>query len=505
MQRGTAATSGAWIVAATVLGSSLVFIDGSVVSIALPVLQEAFHATTFDAQWVVEGYTLVLGAFMLLCGGLGDRYGRKRLFVMGIITFALGSILCGMANSMTALIGARLLQGAGGTMLAPASLALLGATFEGEARGKAVGTWSGWTALTSAIGPVAGGAIVDHFGWRWVFFINVPIALAVLVIAVRHIRESRDEDESGPLDILGSIVVSLGLGLVVYAFVFSGLSGWNETAIGSLVAGVVLLIGFVVLEGHVKNPILPLGLFANREFSGINAMTLLLYAALSGVFFFLPFVLIQVDGYSATVAGFSMLPFVALMVALSRYSGALTYRVGRRTMLVTGPSVTALGFCALAFLPNMHYWTGVFPAVILVGIGMGLTVAPLTTTMIDSVPEHNVGVASGVNNAVSRVAGLLAVAILGSLIAFAFDSHVSKRADAASFSAQQRADLAAQRSAMAAARFHDPRETAVVKGAYLDGFRVVSLACVLLTLGSALIAATTLSNRRSTPDAADGT
>src|SRR5580698_3685133 len=474
MQRGTAAVSGTWIVAASVLGSSLVFIDGSVISIALPVIQDAFHATAFAAQWVVEGYTLVLGAFMLLCGGLGDRYGRKRLFVMGVITFAFGSILCGMANSMPALIGARLLQGAGGTMLAPASLALLGATFEGEARGKAVGTWSGWTALTSAIGPVAGGAIVDHFGWRWVFFINVPIALVVLVIAVRHIRESRDEDESGPLDILGSIVVSLGLGLVVYAFVFSGLSGWNEAAIVSLVLGVVLLIGFIVLEGHVKNPILPLGLFANREFSGINAMTLLLYAALSGVFFFLPFVLIQVDGYSATMAGFSMLPFVALMVALSRYSGALTYRVGRRTMLVTGPSVTALGFCALAFLPDMHYWTGVFPAVILIGLGMGLTVAPLTTTMIDSVPEHNVGVASGVNNAVSRVAGLLAIAILGALISFAFNAHLDRRIDVAALSTQQRSEVNAQRSALAGARLHDPKETAVVAGAYTDGFREVA-------------------------------
>jgi MFS family permease len=216
-------------------------------------------------------------------------------------------------------------------------------------------------------------------------------------------------------------------------------------------------------------------------------------------------VLIQVDGYSATLAGLSMLPFLALMVLLSRYAGALVYRVGRRTMLVTGPSVTALGFAALALLPNLHYWTGVFPAVILIGIGMGLTVAPLTTTMIDSVPEHNVGVASGINNAVSRVAGLLAIAILGALIAFAFDAHLEKRMDAAAFSQQQRAEVAAQRSAMAGARFRDPRETSVVHSAYIDGFRAVALACVLLTIGSALVAATTLQNRRSEPDAVNGT
>ncbi len=364
MQRGTAEASGAWIVAATVLGSSLVFIDGSVVSIALPIIQDTFHATAFDAQWVVEGYTLVLGAFMLLCGALGDRYGRKRLFISGVVLFAVGSILCGLSNSMPALIGARLLQGAGGTMLAPASLALLGATFEGEARGKAVGTWSGWTAVAGAIGPVAGGSIVDHFGWRWIFFINVPIALAVIAIALRHVSESRDEGESGALDILGSIVVSLGLGGVVYGFVMSGLSGWTVVATGSLVAGIALLVGFVAMEARVKNPILPLGLFKNREFSGINGMTFLLYGALSGVFYFLPFVMIQVNGYSATVAGLSMLPFLVLMVVLSRYAGALVYRVGRRTMLVAGPSITACGFALMAFMPNLHYWTGIFPAIL---------------------------------------------------------------------------------------------------------------------------------------------
>ncbi|HEY1428118.1 MAG TPA: MFS transporter [Candidatus Tumulicola sp.] len=504
MQRGTAAVSGTWIVAATVLGSSLVFIDGSVVSIALPVIQDAFHATAFDAQWVVEGYTLVLGAFMLLCGALGDRFGRKRLFVGGVVLFAVGSVLCGLSNSMPALIGARLLQGAGGTMLAPASLALLGATFEGEARGKAVGTWSGWTAVAGAIGPVAGGSIVDHFGWRWIFFINVPIALAVIAIALRHVRESRDDGESGPLDILGSVVVSLGLGGIVYGFVMSGLSGWNAVAIGSLVAGIALMVVFVALEARVKNPILPLGLFENREFSGINGMTFLLYGALSGVFYFLPFVMIQVDGYSATVTGLSMLPFLVLMVVLSRYAGALVYRVGRRTMLVTGPSITACGFALLAFMPNLHYWTGIFPAILCIGIGMGLTVAPLTTTMIDSVPEHNVGVASGVNNAVSRVAGLLAIAILGAFLATAFNARLDKRIDAASLSSQQRADVVAQRSALAGARLHDPQETGVVHGAYTDGFRFVALSCVLLTIGSALVAFLTLQNKRSAPDAAKG-
>jgi EmrB/QacA subfamily drug resistance transporter len=503
MQRGTAAVSGAWIVAATVLGSSLVFIDGSVVSIALPIVQDAFHATAFDAQWVVEGYTLVLGAFMLLCGALGDRYGRKKLFMIGVTTFAVGSILCGLSNSMPALIGARLLQGAGGTMLAPASLALLGATFEGEARGKAVGVWSGWTAVAGAIGPVAGGSIVDHFGWRWIFFINVPIAIAVLAVASWHVRESRDSDEGGPLDIVGSLVISLSLGAIVYGFVLSGLSGWNAPSIGSVLLGFVLLAAFIALERRVRNPILPLGLFANREFSGINGQTFLLYGALSGIFYFLPFVMIQVDGYSATVTGLSMLPFLVLMVLLSRTAGALVYRIGRRTMLVLGPSITSVGFLLLAIMPNLHYWTGIFPAVICVGIGMGLTVAPLTTTMIDSVPEHNVGVASGVNNAVSRVAGLLAIAILGALLASAFNARLDTRITAAGLSAQQRSDIDAQRAALAGARLHDPHETRVVQAAYTDGFRAIAGSCVALTLCSALVAFLTLQNKRSTPNAAN--
>lgn len=481
-----------WIVAATVLGSSLVFIDGTVVSIALPIIQTGFHATTFDAQWVIEGYTLVLGALMLLCGALGDRYGRKKIFIIGVVIFAIGSILCGLSPSMPALIGARVLQGIGGTMLAPASLALLGASFEGPDRGRAIGTWSGLTAVAGAIGPVAGGTIVDHLGWRWVFFINIPIAIAVVAIALRHMRESRDEGETGRLDLVGSLLITAALGAIVYAFVVSGLDGWTPRAIITLVAGALGLAAFWFVERTIANPILPFGLFANRAFTGINLMTFLLYGSLGGLFFFLPFVMILVDGYSATVTGLGLLPFLVLLVALSRYSGALVYRVGRRAMLVTGPAVTAIGFAAFALLPDLHYWPGVFPSAILVGIGMGFTVAPLTTTLIDSVPEEHVGLASGINNAVSRVASLLAIAILGALIAAAFGARLAQRMDSAAFSATQRREVDAQRSEMAAAHFHDPREQGVVQAAYLDGFRVVAAACALLTAGSALAAAATL-------------
>ena len=506
MQPQTAGTaSGRWIVAATVLGSSLVFIDSTIVAIALPVIQTNFHASAFAAQWVVEGYTLVLGALMLLSGALGDRYGRKRLFIWGVAVFAIGSVVCGLAPSMPALIAARVLQGAGGTMLAPASLALIGASFEGAARGRAIGTWSGLTAVAGAIGPVAGGTIVDHLGWRWVFFVNIPIAIAIVAISLRHLRESRDETASGSLDIAGSLLITLALGAIVYAFVASGLEGWNARTAGALGGGIVLLAAFVYTELRIANPILPFALFADRAFSGINVMTFLLYGALGGLFYFLPFVMIQVNGYSATFTGLAMLPFLALIVVLSRFSGALVYRVGRRALLVAGPSVAALGFAAFAFLPDLRYWSGVLPAVVLIGCGMGFTVAPLVATLIDSVPEHHVGLASGINNAVSRVAGLLAIAVLGAVLAAAFNARLDTRMHAAAFSPAQWADVNAQRSAMAAARLRDDRETAAVHGAYVDGFRVAALACALLAAASALTAAVALAgaSEMKRPEAAE--
>lgn len=344
-----------WILAATILGSSLVFIDGTVVAIALPVLQETFGASAASAQWVVEAYTLVLGALMLLGGALGDRFGRRLLFVSGVVVFAAGSLLCGLSTSMTMLIGARIVQGLGGTMLAPASLALIGACFEGADRGKAIGSWSGLTAVASAIGPVAGGAIVDHFGWRWVFFINLPIAAAVVLIALRHVPESRDEGERGTPDVVGSLLVTAGLAGIVYAFVASGQDGWNAATIGCLCAGAIGLAAFVLFEWKTPHPILPLSLFARRDFTGVNVLTLFLYGALTGMFYFLPFVMIQVDGYPATLAGAAMLPFIALMVLLSRFSGALSYRIGPRTLLVAGPLVTAAGFALFALLHGLQF------------------------------------------------------------------------------------------------------------------------------------------------------
>ena len=442
---------------------------------------------------MIEAYALVLGALMLLCGALADRYGRKRLFIVGTAVFAIGSLACAFAGSMDALVAARVLQAAGGTMLAPASLAMLSACFEGEARGKAIGTWSAFTAITSMIGPVAGGVLLDHAGWRWIFGINLPVAMVAIGLAVLHVRESRDEELRGRLDVGGSALVTAGLGAVVYAFIEASVSGWGATRVRvAMPAGILLLAAFWWWEGSVAEPILPRRLFASRAFSGINLMTFLLYAALGALFYFLPFVMIQVDGYSGTVAGAAMLPFMVLLVLLSRLAGALVYRIGARATLLAGSLATAGGYAAFALLGDLRYWESIFPATVLVGIGMGLTVAPLTTTVMESVRDTEVGLASGVNNAVSRVAGLLAVAIFGFLLAAVFNARLDQRLSVTSLQPVARAQVEQQRSALSGAVVADPGARAIVFDSYKDGFRAVALACAGLAILSAATAQLTL-------------
>ncbi|MDP9017299.1 MAG: MFS transporter, partial [Candidatus Eremiobacteraeota bacterium] len=361
----------------TVLGSSLVFIDGTVVSIALPVMQTQLHASSAQALWVVEGYTLVLSALMLLCGALADRYGRKKIFLSGVVLFAAGSLACGISSSIAMLLAARVLQGIGGTLLAPASLALLGAHFEGSARAKAIGTWSALTALATTIGPIAGGIIVDHFSWRWVFGINLPIAALILTAGFLKLEESQGEDERGALDVAGSACITVALGAIVFGFIQAGMSGWsNPAVVVAMLVGPAALTLFLFIEYRVKNPIMPLGLFARRTFSGVNLLTLLLYGALSGLFYFLPFVLIQVKHYAATSVGLAMMPLLVLVVVLSRASGALIARFGAKQLLVAGPLLSASGFACFAFLSNTGgYWSAFFPGILLIGTGMGIAVA----------------------------------------------------------------------------------------------------------------------------------
>ena len=496
-----------WILATTILASSMVFIDGTVVNVALPALQRAMGATLGDAQWIVEAYELMLAALLLVGGAAGDRFGRRRVFAIGVAVFTVASVACGLSDRVGALIAGRSVQGVGGALLVPGSLALLSASFDPQRRGRAIGIWSGFTAIAAALGPVVGGFLIDHGSWRYAFFINVPLAVAVLVLTFRYVPESRGESSEDPIDWLGAVLAAIGLGGVVYALIEAQFVGWSNQAVwGSLALGLCALAAFLVVEWRQRAPMLPLRLFRSTEFAGANVLTLLLYAALGGSLFFLPLNLIQVHGYSTVAAGAALLPFVLLMFVLSRWAGGLVDRYGTKLPLIIGPIISACGFALFAIpAAGGSYWTTFFPAAVVLGFGMTLTVAPLTTTVMQSVAPTAVGVASGVNNAVSSVAGLLAIASFGIVMSHTFDVDIHQRLAAASLSPEIVAAVESQRIKLAAIDIPpgaSPEARASIQtaiaAAFVAGFRRVMLIAALLALASA-VSAWLMIGRRSTP------
>jgi EmrB/QacA subfamily drug resistance transporter len=490
----------AWVLAATILGSSMAFIDGSVVNVALPALEKNLETSVALIQWVINSYTLSLAALILIGGAAGDRFGRRRIFVSGIAIFASASIWCGLAPNVTQLIVARAIQGVGAALLIPASLAIIGASFDEAERGRAIGTWAGFSAITAAVAPLLGGWIVDYSTWRWIFLINPIFAVPTIWVALRHLPESRDPEAKAGLDWGGALLALIGLGGLAFGLIASPNLGWRDPiVIGSLLAGTVLLIAFVWQERRDPNPIVPLHLFRSRTFTGVNLLTLLLYAALGGAFFLLPFDLIQVHGYSATLAGAVFLPFTIIMGVLSRWSGGLIDRFGARLPLTIGPAIAALGFALFAASPGDSYWARFVLPVAVLGLGMAVSVAPLTTTVINAVPRHQSGVASGINNAVARVASLLAVATFGAVALADFNRALDRRLATPTLSVEARETIKRARGKFvidlpsAELRGEDRRSAElVVKESLAESLRHAMLLAALLALAGSVCAAFTI-------------
>lgn len=487
---------GRWILLATILASSMAFIDGTAVNVALPALQKNLNATAVDVQWVVEAYSLLLSAFLLVGGSSGDHYGRRRIFLIGVVLFAIASAACGFAETVRQLIAARAFQGFGAALLMPGSLAIISNSFSEQERGRAIGTWSGASAITASLGPVLGGWLIEHVSWRAVFFINLPIALLVILISLRHVEDNTDREQTR-VDWIGSLLAVLGLGALVYGLIESSRLGFSDRSVVIvLVLAGVLLVVFVFVEARSLYPMLPLRLFRSRMFTGTNLLTFLLYAALSGTLFFLPLNLIQVQHYSATAAGAALLPFILIMSLLSRWSGGLVAGYGPGLPLVIGPSVAALGY-ALFMLPGIggSYWTNFLPPVVVLGLGMAISVAPLTTAVMNSVPQNRAGIASGVNNAVARTAGLIAIAVLGIVMLDLFKLDLDRHLAEVRVMSSMSQALHAQSNKLAAIEI--PKEVdsttqqsihRAIDDSFLSGFRAVMLIGAILAGASAATA-----------------
>ncbi len=493
---GCSKTAAPWILAATILGSSLAFIDGTVVNIVLPALQKNFGATATDVQWVVEAYSLLLAGLLLVGGSLGDHYGRRRVFILGVALFAAASTACGFAGSIAQLIAARALQGLGAALLVPGSLAIISSSFREKERGRAIGTWSAFSAITAAIGPVLGGWLVERFSWRAVFFINLPLAAIVIALSLWHVPESSAEEKQ-PLDWWGALLAALGLGALVYGLIESSRLGFGHSAVVmALAAAALLLVFFLLREARIKNPMLPLDLFRSPTFAGANLLTLLLYGALGGALFFLPLNLIQVQRYSPAAAGAAILPLILIIFFLSRWSGGLVEKSGAKLPLVIGPLIAAAGF-ALFILPGVggSYARTFLPAVLVLGIGMAISVAPLTTAVMNSAAQNRAGIASGVNNAVSRTAGLLAIAVFGIVMLQTFDRTLESDLARLDLPNDIKTALAGQSAKLAAIELppkcnaaQRAAATSAIADAFIDGFRLTMAIAAGLALAGSLSA-----------------
>jgi EmrB/QacA subfamily drug resistance transporter len=493
-----------WVIVAASLGSGMAFLDSTVMNVALPAVQINLELSAREVQWVFGAFAVVLAAFLLLGGTLGDHYGRRRIFVLGAMIFAAASVWCALAPGPGQLIAARAVQGAGGALLVPASLAIVGASFEGSQRAKAIGLWGALSGTAMAVGPILGGWLVEDVSWRAAFLITPAMAVAAIPIALRHVPESRDP-EAHRLDYIGATIATLALGGLVYGLIESTASGFADPVVlAALLLGACALWTFIFVERHENDPMVPPSLFRSKNFDGANLVTLLFYMALTGSLYFVPFLMMQVHGYSAFVTGSVFLPFVAMALLLGRLSGYILARFGVKIPLVVASLAAALGFALFAVPGVEHgtYWMSFFPAMVVQGFGMALAITPLTTVALGSVEGEHSGLASGVNNAAARVAAPLAVAVLSVFIYGVFSTSLDARLDTMKLPGEVRSELEAAKDHLAAAEAPegvDGGTAAQIENAidesFVAGFRTVMLVCVVLALASALAAALLVDDR----------
>ena len=494
-----------WVIAAASLGSGMAFLDSTVLNVALPAVQANLDLSARQVQWVFGAFALVLAAFLLVGGSFGDRYGRRLVFVLGAAMFAASSVWCALAPGPGQLIAARAVQGAGGALLVPASLAIIGASFVGRPRAKAIGAWGALSATAMAVGPVLGGWLVEEVSWRAAFLITPAMAVVAIPIALWHVPESRDP-EVHRLDLVGAVLATTGLGGLVYALIESSASGFGDPAVlAALTLGTLALLAFVFVERRAKDPMVPPSLFRSRDFDGANLVTLLFYMALTGSLYFVPFLMMQVHGYSAFVTGSVFLPFVAMALLLGRLSGRICARFGAKQQLVVSSLAAAVGFVLFA-LPGVDhgsYWTSFFPAMAVQGFGMALIITPLTAVALGSVEGEHSGLASGVNNAAARVAAPLAVAVLGVFVYGTFSANLDARLDNMNLPSEVRSEMEAAKADLGAAEAPEGVDAGMaahieraVEESFVAGFRTVMLVCVGLALASALAAALLVNDRR---------
>jgi EmrB/QacA subfamily drug resistance transporter len=495
---------GHWILAAAVIGSSIAFINGTVTNVALPSIQSDLGATRAEALWVVQAYALLLASLVLVGGSVGDQFGHRRVFVLGISVFTLGSVGCAVAVSPGELIAARVVQAIGAAGMIPGSLAVLGAAFKGERRGAAIGTWSSFAAISAVLGQVLGGYLIDAISWRVAFLVNVPLAIVVLLIVFRYVPESHAE-HARALDLPGTLLVTVGIGGVVYGLIGASDQSLDPFEVVAMVVGALALVGFVVVERHSPEPLIPLHLFGSRNFSGANLMTLLLYAGFGGALFLLPIFLIQVHDYSATAATSALVPFAVITFVMGRWAGELVTRYGEKLPLMVGPAIAAVGFILFA-VPGVggSYWTTFFPAVVVLGFGMSLVFSPLSIAILDAVDEEHSGLGSGVNRAVQRTAKVLGLAVLAFLVLAAFDNSLDYRANGLDLTPGQEAALRAEKANFGAAHVLGKGTSGgdyaaidrAVDHAFLSAFRFAMYISAGMALTSSIAAALLIQGKR---------